>query len=175
MLSNLAQYISVCRWYQFLISNESIKTVQTQINLNLKYLVKWLNANKISLNASKTNVLIFRHQNKPISYISRSWLQNVAQSLLKLLQPPPPPPPPSSLLAFNFIVTRWHIKCTFRKSFLCMAYDHRKLGKIEAEVKKSPKNSHFSTTKFRRYPYFKLKISQPRLVHNKIALKIYCR
>ena len=40
----------------FLISNESIKTVQTQINLDLKYLVKWLNANRISLNASKTGV-----------------------------------------------------------------------------------------------------------------------
>ena len=51
-----------------LISNESIKTVQTQINLDLKYLVKWLNANKISLNASKTKVFIFSHQNKPIMY-----------------------------------------------------------------------------------------------------------
>ena len=55
-----------------LISNESIKTVQTQINLDLKYLVKWLNANTISLNASKTKVLIFRHQNKPIMYRKKS-------------------------------------------------------------------------------------------------------
>ena len=48
--------------------NKSIKAVQTQINLDLTYLVKLLNANKIyiSLNASKTKVLIFRHQNKPI-------------------------------------------------------------------------------------------------------------
>ena len=55
-----------------LISNESIKTIQTQINLGLKYLVKWLNANKISLNACKTKVLIFRHQNKPIMYRTKS-------------------------------------------------------------------------------------------------------
>ena len=41
-----------------LISSESINT-----NTN-----KWLNANKISLNASKTKVLIFKHQNKPIMY-----------------------------------------------------------------------------------------------------------
>ena len=53
-----------------LISNESIKTVQAQINLDLKYLVKWFNANKISLNASKTKVLIFRHQDKPIMYMN---------------------------------------------------------------------------------------------------------
>ena len=51
-----------------LISNESIKTVQTQINLDLKYFVKWLNANEVSPNASKTKVLIFRHQIKPIMY-----------------------------------------------------------------------------------------------------------
>ena len=44
-----------------LISNKSIKTVQTQIKLDLKY-----SANKISLNANKTKVLIFRHQNKPL-------------------------------------------------------------------------------------------------------------
>ena len=42
--------------------------IQDQINLDLKYLCKWLKANKTSLNASKTKVLIFRHQNKPIMY-----------------------------------------------------------------------------------------------------------
>ena len=31
-----------------------------------------MNANKISLNASKTKVLIFRHQNKPIMYRKKS-------------------------------------------------------------------------------------------------------
>ena len=51
-----------------LVSNSYIKKIQYQINLDLKYLCKWLKANKISLNASKTKVLIFRHQNKPIMY-----------------------------------------------------------------------------------------------------------
>ena len=50
------------------MSNASIKTIQNQINLDLKYLCNWLKANKISLNASKTEVLIFRHPNKPIIY-----------------------------------------------------------------------------------------------------------
>ena len=50
-----------------LVSNSCIKKIQDQINLDLKYLCKWLKANKISLNASKTKVLIFRHQNKPIT------------------------------------------------------------------------------------------------------------
>ena len=50
-----------------LVSNSCIKKIQDQINLDLKYLCKWLKANKISSNASKTKVLIFRHQNKPIN------------------------------------------------------------------------------------------------------------
>ena len=51
-----------------LVSNSCIKKIQDQINLDLKYLCKWLKANKISLNASKTEVLIFRCQNKPMMY-----------------------------------------------------------------------------------------------------------
>ena len=66
MLSTLAHQFADDT--NLLISNESMKTIQTQISLDLKYLVKWVNANKISLNASKTKVLIFRHQNKPIIY-----------------------------------------------------------------------------------------------------------
>ena len=34
----------------------------------MHHLCKWLKANKISLNSSKTEVLIFRHQNKPIMH-----------------------------------------------------------------------------------------------------------
>ena len=55
-----------------LVSNSCIKKIQDQINLDMKYLCKWLKANKISLNASKTKVLIFRHQNKPIMYRKKS-------------------------------------------------------------------------------------------------------
>ena len=51
-----------------LVSNSCINKIQDQINLDLKYLCKLLKANKISLNASKTKVLIFRHQNKLIMY-----------------------------------------------------------------------------------------------------------
>ena len=51
-----------------LVSNSSIKTIQKQINLDLKALCKWLRANKISLNASKTELLLFRHPNKKIDF-----------------------------------------------------------------------------------------------------------
>ena len=62
-----------------LITDASIKKIQIQMNLDLNFLCKWLNANKISLNASKTEFLIFRHHNKPIMHrknpgdILRPW------------------------------------------------------------------------------------------------------
>ena len=42
----------------------SYKKLQKQLNLDLRSLCNSLNANKISLNASKTELLIFRHPNK---------------------------------------------------------------------------------------------------------------
>ena len=51
-----------------LVSDMSIKVIQKRINLDLKYLCKWLKANKIALNASKTEVVIFRNINKPIMH-----------------------------------------------------------------------------------------------------------
>ena len=50
------------------VAHDSIKTMQKQVNLDLKILCKWLRANKISLNASKTEVLIFKHPNKQLLY-----------------------------------------------------------------------------------------------------------
>ena len=51
-----------------LLKNESLKQLNKRVNIDLKLLTKWLKANKISLNASKTKVLIFRHPMKKINY-----------------------------------------------------------------------------------------------------------
>ena len=51
-----------------LIKNKSLKQRKKQLNLDLRNLSNWLKANKISLNASKTELLIFRHPNKKINY-----------------------------------------------------------------------------------------------------------
>ena len=45
-----------------------IKKIQVQVNHDLKCLSNWLKANKIALNASKTEVIIFRQRNKNIQY-----------------------------------------------------------------------------------------------------------
>ena len=51
-----------------LINNDSLKKLKKYLNLDLKQLCKWLRANKISLNCSKTELIIFRHPNKQINY-----------------------------------------------------------------------------------------------------------
>ena len=51
-----------------LIKNKSLKRIRKLLNYDLKILTIWLKANKISLNASKTEFLLFRHPNKPINY-----------------------------------------------------------------------------------------------------------
>ena len=51
-----------------IISNNPPKQIQKHLNLDLKNPCKWLRANKISLNASKTELLIFRHPNNKLNY-----------------------------------------------------------------------------------------------------------
>ena len=51
-----------------LLKNKSLKKMRKYLNLDLKNLSNWLNANKISLNANKTELLLFRHPNKRINF-----------------------------------------------------------------------------------------------------------
>ena len=44
--------------------SKSLESLVKKMNLDLMYLWHWLNANKISLNASKTEYLLFRHSNR---------------------------------------------------------------------------------------------------------------
>jgi retron-type reverse transcriptase len=51
-----------------LFSGTSLKSIGKKANIDLKLLVGWLNANKISLNSSKTELLIFRSKTKPVKF-----------------------------------------------------------------------------------------------------------
>ena len=44
-----------------ILCNKSIKKIQKQLNIDLKLISKYLKANKISLNAEKSELIIFRH------------------------------------------------------------------------------------------------------------------
>ena len=45
-----------------------MKTIKKHANIDLKLSCKWLKANKISLNSSKSEAILFRHTNKNIDY-----------------------------------------------------------------------------------------------------------
>ena len=47
---------------------KSIKSIQRRVNLDLRFLSSWLNANKISLNAGKTELLIFRDPRRRVDF-----------------------------------------------------------------------------------------------------------
>ena len=47
-----------------LLKNKSLKQLQKHINIDLKFLCNWLKANKISLNTSKTELILFGTQIK---------------------------------------------------------------------------------------------------------------
>ena len=46
----------------------SLKKIKKLLNSDLKSLNEWLKTNMISLNAGKTEILIFRHHKKPLNY-----------------------------------------------------------------------------------------------------------
>ena len=52
----------------FLLFDSSLKSLQRKINIDLKLLNHWLNANKISLNAKKIEYILFRHKQKVVDF-----------------------------------------------------------------------------------------------------------
>ena len=51
---------------KFLYANRSLKNLKKTVNFDLSNLVQWLRANKISLNANKTEIIVFRSRTKQI-------------------------------------------------------------------------------------------------------------
>ena len=69
-INDLNQAIKFCKVHHFaddanlLCLSNSIKKLNKQVNADLKHLVNWLNANKISVNVKKTERLIFKSKQK---------------------------------------------------------------------------------------------------------------
>ena len=53
-----------------LYKSNNLATLQSAVNNELKKLSLWLNANRLSLNISKTNFVIFAAKNKPLSPVT---------------------------------------------------------------------------------------------------------
>ena len=73
-INDLNKAIQFCTTHHFaddtnlLYIGKTLKKIQKYVNLDLKFLCKWLKANKISLNASKTELIIFRDPRKISTY-----------------------------------------------------------------------------------------------------------
>ena len=71
-INNLNQVIKFCKVHHFaddtnfLCLSKSIKKLNKLVNADLKHLVNWLNANKISLNIKKTEMVIFKSKQKKL-------------------------------------------------------------------------------------------------------------
>ena len=68
-INDLNQAIKFCKVHHFaddtnLCLSNSIKKLNKLINADLKCLANWLNANKISLNVKKTEMVIFKYKQK---------------------------------------------------------------------------------------------------------------
>ena len=71
-INDLNQAIKFCKVHHFaddtkpLYFSKSITKLKKYVNLDMKNLTDWLNANKISLNVQKTELVIFKHLRKKI-------------------------------------------------------------------------------------------------------------
>jgi len=72
-INDLNKAIKFCKVHHFaddtnlLHVNRSIKSLNKYVNYDLKNLTTWLNANKISLNVSKTELIIFKPKNNHLT------------------------------------------------------------------------------------------------------------
>ena len=73
-INDLDVAIKHCKVHHFadttnlLIINKSLKRLHKFLNSGLKNLTNWLNANKISLNVSKTELIIFKPKRKSLDF-----------------------------------------------------------------------------------------------------------
>ena len=75
-INDLNQVIKFCKVHHFaddtnlVYFGKSIKKLDKFVNVDLKNLVNWLNANKISQNVEKTGMVIFKSKRKKFNDIA---------------------------------------------------------------------------------------------------------
>ena len=73
-INDLQVAIKHCKVHHFaddtnlLISNKLLKRLNKLLNIDLKNLTNWLNANKVSLNVSKTELIVLKPKRKPLDF-----------------------------------------------------------------------------------------------------------
>ena len=65
--------------------SKSVNRLNKHVNLDFKNLTYWLNANKISLNVKKTELVIFKHQRKKLDSSNSAVKDSTLLSRLSFL------------------------------------------------------------------------------------------
>ena len=71
-INNLQKCLKYGKSYIFaddtalIVSHKSLKSLKKRLNIDLKLLHHWLCSNKIGLNVSKTETILFRHPKKKV-------------------------------------------------------------------------------------------------------------
>ena len=88
-INDLYSSIKFCKVHHFaddinlLYFSNTVKEINKRMNFDLKHLVHWLNANKIALNVSKTELVVFKPNRKKLDFDMKIKLNG------KKLQPTP--------------------------------------------------------------------------------------
>ena len=81
-INDLNETLKFCKVYHFaddtnlIHFSKSVNRLNKHVNLDVKNLIYWLNANKISLNAKKTELVIFKHQRKKLDSLIKIKLSS---------------------------------------------------------------------------------------------------
>ena len=62
------QVLFICDDTSILYSNKNLKPLELEVNVELNKLCEWLTANKLTLNAKKSNYVIFQNYRKKLSF-----------------------------------------------------------------------------------------------------------
>ena len=65
-----SQLISSADDTNLFFESEKLDVLQSTVNREISKLVNWLNANRLALNVSKTNFVIFSASNKPLKPVT---------------------------------------------------------------------------------------------------------
>ena len=113
-INDLNQALKFCKVHHFaddtnlIHFSKSVNRLNKHVNLDLKNLTYWLNANKIALNVKKTELVIFKHQRKKLDSPIKSNSTVKGSTLLNWLNILPPKLMEAEIGNKTFMTLQWN-------------------------------------------------------------------
>ena len=70
-------------WHKSIAINKSLKRLNKLLNIDLKNLTNWFNADNILLNVSKTGLIIFKIKRKPLDFNMKIKLMEIDMEMVR--------------------------------------------------------------------------------------------